>query len=315
MARRSFRYYVNTGDGAVKIRKPAATVLRDFRQQALEMTTFNVGEGEAILLRVGNGAILVDGGAMVKKRNAALGQALRAYLVDRGIKLMAILASHPHVDHLNALESLLAGDASAVLAPGAVYYHNGETLGSWLSDTLLARLNALGPDVIEQVAVGGVAQFPGPGGATLVMFTDGRWKPRPAYKSIVASVRYRDARILLTGDIYFKYEDTLVSGPATAPHLVADVLKITHHGSEHGTGTNFLEQVDPIISVASTAGDAGHRLERVVKSRLRPFGAVFDTFGLGRHIIVRTDGLQRHLGSVQGVLFEVELSLPDILGS
>ena len=203
MARRSFRYYVKTGNGAVKIRKPGASVLREFREQALEMTMFNVGEGEAILLRVGNDVVLVDGGAVVKKGNVALGQALRGYLTDRGLKLMAILASHGHVDHLNAPESFLANDASEVLAPEAVYYHNGETLGPWLTDTLQARLNALGPEVITQVPVEGFGQFPGPGGTTITMFTDGRWKPRPAYKSIVASLPYRDTRILLTGDIYF----------------------------------------------------------------------------------------------------------------
>ena len=103
MARRSFRYYVNAPGGAVKIKKPTASVLSEFRVQALEMTTFNVGKGEAILLRLGGDAILVDGGAEVKKRNVALGRALRGYLVDRGIRLMAILASHPHVDHLNAI--------------------------------------------------------------------------------------------------------------------------------------------------------------------------------------------------------------------
>ena len=315
MARRSFRYYVNTPGGAVKIRKPTASVLREFRGQALEMTTFNVGAGEAILLRLGEDAILVDGGAEVKKRNVALGQALRGHLADRGIRLMAILASHPHVDHLNGLETLLVDDASEVLAPGAVYYHNGETLGSWLTDTLLARLNALGSGVIQQVVVQGIGQFPGPGGTTMIMFTDGRWKPRPAYKSIVASVHYREAHFLLTGDIYIRYEDTLVADPATAPHLATNVLKITHHGSDHGTGTTFVEQAAPLISVASTAGDAGHRLERAVKRRLQPYGVAFDTYGVGRHVTVRTDGLQRLLGVHQGVLFEVELSLPGVLGS
>jgi beta-lactamase superfamily II metal-dependent hydrolase len=86
MARRSFRYYVKTPGGADKIRKPTASLLREFRAQALEMTTFNVGAGEAILLRLGEDAILVDGGAVVKKRNVALGRALRSHLADRGIR-------------------------------------------------------------------------------------------------------------------------------------------------------------------------------------------------------------------------------------
>ena len=70
-----------------------------------------------------------------------------------------------------------------------------------------------------------------------------------------------------------------------------------------------------LISVASTAEDVDHRLERVVKRCLRPFGVVFDTYGIGRHITVRTDGFQRLLGENLGVVFEVELSLPGVLGS
>jgi beta-lactamase superfamily II metal-dependent hydrolase len=146
------------------------------------------------------------------------------------------------------------------------------------------------------------------------MFTDGRWNPRLAYRSIVTSVHYRDASLLLTGGIYIRYEETLVADPVTGPHLATNVLKITHHGSDHGTGTTFFERAAPFISVASRAGDAGQRLERAVKRRLRPYGVVFDTYGAGRHITVRTDGLQRLLGAHQGVLFEVELSLPGVLG-
>jgi competence protein ComEC len=300
--------------GIFQVSTPSATLLTQFRQQAMQMTVFNVGPGEAILLRLGNSGILVDGGARVIKRNSTLGQALRGYLIGQGVRLMAIVASHPHVDHLNALETLLLGNPTEVLTPGAVYYHNGVTLGSWLTETLAARLNSLGPKVIQQVAVTGFGQYPGLGGTSMAMFVDGLWRPRPEYKSIIMAVPHGQARFLLTGDVYTTYEEALVANPVAAPYLATTVLKITHHGSQGGTGSVFAKQAVPRISVASTAGDAGHSLEPIVRTRLRSYGVVFDTYRTRGDVTVRTDGLQRFLGGRQGVLFEVELAKPGVLG-
>lgn len=307
-------FYMVDPSGVVQISAPPATLLTQFRQQAMQMTVFNVGPGEAVLLRLGHSGILVDGGARVIKRNSALGQALRSYLIGQGVRLIAIVASHPHVDHLNALETLLLGDPTEVLSPGAIYYHNGETTGTWLTETLVARLNALGPEVIQQVAVTGFGQYPGLGGTSMAMFVDGRWKPRPEYKSIITAVPHGQSRFLLTGDVYNTYEEALVANPLTRPYLPTPVLKITHHGSQDGTSSAFVQQAVPRISVASTAGDAGHRLERAVRNRLRSYGEVFDTYRTEGDIAVRTDGSQRLLSGRQGVLFEVELAKPGVLG-
>lgn len=96
------------------------------RVDCLEMVTFNVGNGEAIILRRKAKAILIDGGAGNAKENKPLGAFLFSYLASKGLTLKAIVASHPHRDHLNADATLLRTGGAQILAPDAKYFENGE---------------------------------------------------------------------------------------------------------------------------------------------------------------------------------------------
>ena len=80
--------------------RPDEETLAELRDDPLEIVMFNVGDGEAIIIRRRRLAILVDGGSVVKKRNRELGRVLLSYLSDEGLRLRAIVASHPHTDHL-----------------------------------------------------------------------------------------------------------------------------------------------------------------------------------------------------------------------
>ncbi len=303
----TFYFVASTGVVKTTLKRNEA---REFGAAALTMRMFNVGDGEAIVLSRGGEGVLFDGGAARKKLNAPLGAALADYLDQESIKLNAIVATHPHVDHLNALSTLLAGDPPASLAADAVYYHNGEEMGTWLTDTLGARLDVLtAAGQLELRAVTEPTAGRAIPGVQMLHFRDGRWKPRPAYRSIFTRVWFGFASFLFTGDAYWAYEDELEEGPLGRLFDV-DVLKITHHGSEHGTGTQFVAAVDPRIAVASTAGDHGHELDQQTRDRLGPGPQVFDTFTAGGDIIIRTDGKQRESGGQDGVIYEVEIVQP-----
>ena len=112
------------------------------------------------------------------------------------------------------------------------------------------------------------AQFALSNDVRIALFVDGRWRPRPAYRSVFMSLDYRHARFLLTGDAYHAYENSLLNSLAAA-YLRCDVLKITHHGSEHGTSKDFADWASPRISVASAHDDKGHRLETVVQKKAK----------------------------------------------
>ena len=283
---------------------------RSFDAEALTMRMFNVGDGEAILLSRGTDGVLFDGGLERRKRNPPLGRALLGYLAQRNITLRALVGTHPHVDHLNALATVLEGDTPPVLSDNAIYYHNGETMGAWLTDTLGARLDSLtASGRLEVHAVEEAVAGQGPSDVQMLHFTDGRWNPRPAYKSIFTRVWYGFASFLFTGDAYFDYEEEFLSGPLS-DLLDVDILKITHHGSEHGTGQAFVDAVEPRIAVASTSQDSGHRLEQEVRDRLGQGTKIFDTFTEGGDIIIRTDGRRRESRGGTGVVYEVRIDQP-----
>jgi len=292
------------------IEPPTGADLADFRRNSIEMIMFNVGVGEVILVKTKTRTILVDGGAKVKKRNVELGQRIRQYLVDNNLRLTDIVPSHNHVDHLNAVATILQDPVNDVLDDNVVYYHNGEAMPSWLQDTLTERINQL--NQIKQKEVSGFLQIDWFGHQQITMFTDGRFQPRPAYKSIFMHIPFRGATFLLTGDAYKKYEEKLFEEDKKRKFLAADVLKITHHGSEGGTGKEFLEHVRPAIAVSSSTSDPHHRLEQKVKNRLSLHGTkIFDTHVDG-DIIVRSDGHEWESDGDSGILYEIETNNPGI---
>ncbi len=93
-----------------------------FRQDALEITMYSVGDGEAIVVSQGSRAILVVGcSGSRKKRNDSLGTALGSRL-DAGT-LHAIVASHPHQDHTNFYPVMVTNHADR-FAAGAEFFDN-----------------------------------------------------------------------------------------------------------------------------------------------------------------------------------------------
>ena len=128
-----------------------------------------------------------------------------------------------------------------------------------------------------------------------------------AYTSVWLHIRYHESRLLLTGDVHCPYEKRLL-WLFSDYDFGSDLLKITHQGSSSGTGVEFLQRVRPGLSIASTATDDGHRLERDTLDRLGGLGSprrVFETHVDG-DIVILTDG--RPYGD--GILFDVDFEAP-----
>lgn len=289
--------------------EPDQATQDSLRSDPLEVVTLNVGDGEAIIVRRKRLALIIDGGAVVKKENKVLGKVLLSYLRNEGLRLRGILASHPHTDHLNALATLLREGGKALLAPAAKYFDNNEAYPNWLQQTLIPELAAL-QDRLEVVHVGESAVLFSMGiDVRATLFADGRYKPTPAYRSVFMAMRFRGLRFLFTGDAYTDYEESLMAS-SHAQSLPAHFLKITHHGSSGGSGAPFLQKVRPLISYGSTSSDDSHELESDVRKRLKQFGEVYDTATVGGDITLRVDGVPRVVDGKQGVLVEVERLAP-----
>lgn len=300
-------------DNDIKKVTVSAATKSALRTNCLEMMTFSVGGGEAILLRRKKQVILIDGGAGERPENLPLGEFLAQYLAGNELKLAAFIATHPHVDHLNALLPLLHKTGTALLDTGATYYDNGEEYPNALKNTLIAYLNSAsaGLSWVHVTQSGKSSIFASD--VKLKLFVNGSKRPTPAYKSVYMAVQFGEARLLFTGDSYVAYENDLILSEHKSA-LEAQVLKVTHHGSKGGTGANFVEQVKPRIAIASTSRETDHTLKQEVRDRLtktRPC-QIFDTFTSGGDIIVRTDGKSRTIGGNDGVLYEVQTVVPGL---
>lgn len=294
----------------------------EFREDAIEITMYYVGEGEAIVISRGNRAVLVDGGEGTgTNRNDDLGRVLAARLTPGSLR--AIVASHPHRDHTN-FHHVLATEYADRFAAGARYFDNATPA----ADANWQRLQQWQPNlpflreaVTDQPARDDEDRIQGLGAgidAHLIRgTTDATSTKSQKYWSVFLFLRYRSAWMLFTGDAYKGYENRLL------PRLEAisrrtHMLKVTHHGSSSGTSAQFVASLRPAISIASTDEDPSHRLEDDVRDRLSTT-AIYATYDPNRpqhpekDIVVRTDGWIWEENGFEGVLFEVSTREPVLL--
>lgn len=259
---------------------PALLVAAPTRSAALPVVSIafvNVGQGDATLLRDGNGYdILVDGG-----RKSA-GEDLLAYLQDAGVDdLEVVLATHADSDHIGGLITVIESDAIPI---ENIYYNGypGDTL-TWqqFTDAITADGLTLVPIQYPQLEQWGGFEV------QVLNPTSGLVDPDQNGVSVVLKIVYAQLTVLLPADIDSSVEQLL---PSRTPSLQAEVLKVAHHGSASSTSNQFLVDVQPdeaIISVG--ANPYGHPALETV-DRLVAIGADTWRTDLLGTILLTSDG-------------------------
>jgi competence protein ComEC len=205
-----------------------------------ELAALDVGQGDAILLRDGRLAALVDGGGW--NRGDLGARVLLPALLAEGVRrLDAVVLTHPDRDHCEGLV-----DVAGWLPVAEVWMGPG-----WEEDECAARLLALPRARVRLLAAGDQAAL-------------GRWRLSVLHperderrgrneRSLVLLARTRGRRFLLTGDVERWGEARLVS--CCAERLRADVLKVAHHGSRTSSTESFLEAAAPRLGLVSAGVD------------------------------------------------------------
>ncbi|HBZ36152.1 MAG TPA: hypothetical protein DEO26_00250 [Candidatus Veblenbacteria bacterium] len=223
----------------------AAGWLLSFNHQAgLSVTFFDVGQGDAALIRTAEGQnILIDGGP-----SRSILSKLGAYLpwTDRTIDL--VILSHPHADHVTGLNHVLENyQVNHVLISGALH-----TTSEYLRFLELIKEK----NIPITIALAGQT-FTLNGGVNIEVLWPIESLAQKEFtdlneSSIVNKVTYGDTAILFTGDTPLENEEAVLQ---SGQIIKADILKVAHQGSKTSSGDNFIKAVSPQVAVISVGNN------------------------------------------------------------
>ena len=243
----------------------------------------DVGQADSILVNFPNGEnMIIDAG------NNIDGERVSAYIKEYGIeKIDYLVGTHPHADHIGGMDDVLRNfDVGRIYMPKV-------TANTATYEDVLVEIKNKGLKITE--AKEGVVILDGDVKCEILSPCRNFYEELNDYSAVV-HLTYGETSFLFMGDAEADVEREL-SGKY---NLKADVLKVSHHGSNTSSCAEFINNVKPRFAVISvgTGNDYGHPSGKVIK-RLQKAGCeVLRTDETG-DIILKSDGLDVYYEGVR----------------
>ncbi len=203
----------------------------------LNLTFFDVGQGDSCLLQVDGKTMLVDAGPY------EAGPKITEWLKERNISYLdVVVATHPHSDHIGGMPAVLRQVKTGV------FLDAGDTHTTPSYEVLLKTIEKY--QIPYRTVHEGDQIDLDPGVSIRVLSPETTTSGDLNDNSIVLEITSEGRRFLLMGDAGIAVEDRLIK---EGKDLKSDLLKVGHHGSRHSSGRRFIEAVSPEIAIISLA--------------------------------------------------------------
>ena len=248
-----------------------APLSNDVRVGQLEVHFVDVGQGDSILVRTADAAVLIDGG---DRSSGAT-----AYLQRLGVRRLDIaIATHPHADHIGGLTEVLRSiPVDRVVTNGQE--HTTPIYESFLDAIIDAQAEYLEVGRGDRLEIGSIV---------FEVLHPTSLADSLNNNSLVLRLSYGEVSFLFTGDSEREAEASMI---ASGQDLSAQVLKVAHHGSNSSSTPSFLQRVQPEVAIYSAgAGNPFGHPHTETLAALAAVGA--EVYGIDVHgtVIVVTDG-------------------------
>lgn len=204
----------------------------------LELHFIDVGQADCTLIILPTGeTVLVDAGNREDK------EYILNYLNNLGVKhIDAAIATHPHEDHIGAMQYVLANyEVDRLLMPDfdidTTVYTN--------------MLYAMEESEVDEIRVTKPFNMK-IGETTFEILAPVAQYNDANNNSIVFKMTYGEKTFLFTGDIEKEAERDILNAGVD---VKADVLKVAHHGSNTSSTADFLAEVKPKLAIVHVGAD------------------------------------------------------------
>ncbi|MDI3310473.1 MAG: DNA internalization-related competence protein ComEC/Rec2, partial [Thermoanaerobacterium sp.] len=253
----------------------------------LEITFLDVGQGDSTFLRAPDGKnILIDGGGRPEYSSSSfdVGQDILMpfLLYKNATSLDAVFISHADYDHIGGILSILNDvDVKRIFIGKQV--EDSENFKKLMD---IARKKQI---PVFQLSKGDAVEISGIKYEVLSPGSDVIAENPINNNALVFKMIYKNVSILFTGDIEKEAENELLDD-----NISSDILKVPHHGSNTSSQKDFVDKVNPKISVIMVGKNNYGQPDGEVVKYLESKSQLFRTDKDGA-IIVETNGTFIHI--------------------